>query len=49
VVLSYVNVLHHFKDFSRGIFDTKSVVFFLSNTVFFLFLAVKVMESRRWR
>lgn len=49
VVLSYINVFHHFKDFSRGILDTKSVVFFLSNTVFFLFLAVKVMESRRWR
>lgn len=49
VVLGYVNVLHHFKDFSRGIFDTKSIMFFLSNTVFFLFLAVKVMESRRWR
>ncbi|MFQ5502123.1 MAG: ABC transporter permease [Phycisphaerae bacterium] len=49
VVLGYVNILHHFKDFSRGIFDTKAVAFFLSSTAFFLFLSVKVLESRRWR
>jgi len=49
VVLGYVNVFHHFKDFSRGILDTGSIVFFLSTTLFFLFLAVKVMESKRWR
>lgn len=48
-VLSYVNVLHHFEDFSKGIFDTKAIVFFLSCTVFFLFLTVKILESRRWR
>jgi len=48
-VLGYINILHHFGDFSKGIFDTKSIVFFISGTVFFLFLAVKVLESRRWR
>jgi len=49
VVLSYVNVLHHFEDFSKGIFDTKAILFFLSSTLFFLFLTVKILESRRWR
>ncbi len=48
-VLGYINILHQFEDFSRGILDTKSMVFFLSGTIFFLFLAVKAMESRRWR
>lgn len=48
-VLSHVNVLHHFHNFSRGIFDTKDIVFFLSGTALFLFLTVKVLESRRWR
>ncbi len=47
--LSYINILHHFKDFSKGIFDTKAIVFFVSSTAFFLFLCVKVMESKRWR
>lgn len=48
-VLSYVNITHHFQDFSKGIFDTKAIVFFISGTAFFLFLAVKMLESRRWR
>jgi ABC-2 type transport system permease protein len=49
LVLGYVNVLRHFEDFSKGIFDTQALVFFISGTLFFLFLAVKVLESRRWR
>jgi ABC-2 type transport system permease protein len=49
VVLSYVNILHQFEDFSKGIFDTKAIAFFVSGTLFFLFLAVKVLESKRWR
>lgn len=48
-VLAYVNILHQFGDFSKGILDTRSVLFFLSGTTFFLFLGVKVLESRRWR
>ncbi|HVP13028.1 MAG TPA: ABC transporter permease subunit [Phycisphaerae bacterium] len=49
IVLSYVNILHQFEDFSKGIFDTKALAFFVTGTLFFLFLAVKVMESKRWR
>jgi hypothetical protein len=30
-------------------FDTRGLVFFLSGTIFFLFLSAKVLESRRWR
>ncbi len=48
-IMGYVNVLGHFEDFSKGVFDTKSIVFFLSGTAFFLFLTIKVLESRRWR
>jgi ABC-2 type transport system permease protein len=48
-VCANVNMLWHFADFAKGIVDTKSVLFFLSGIVFFLFLATKVMESRRWR
>ena len=48
-VLGYINVLYRFEDFTKGLFDTKGLVFFLSGTAFFLFLTVKVLESRRWR
>jgi ABC-2 type transport system permease protein len=48
-VCSYMDVMGHFSDFSKGMIDTKSVIFFVSGAALFLFLAVKVLESRRWR
>ena len=44
-----LNVLDQFANCNKGMIDLRSVVFFLSNTCLFLFLAVKVLESRRWR
>jgi ABC-2 type transport system permease protein len=46
---AYSNILGHFSDFSKGILDSGSIIFLISGTVFFLFLATKVLESRRWR
>ena len=34
---------------SRGFFDSRPVVFYLSLTVFVLFLTFHVFQSRRWR
>ncbi|MAE70336.1 MAG: hypothetical protein CME06_07690 [Gemmatimonadetes bacterium] len=48
-VCSYVNVFGHFSNFTKGIIDSASLIFFVTGTAFFLFLAVKVLESRRWR
>jgi ABC-2 type transport system permease protein len=36
-------------DFSRGVVDTRSVVLLGSLTFFFLFLTLRIVESRRWR
>ena len=48
-VIQQINVLRHLDQFNRGLVTAESVVFFLATTVLFLFLAVKVVESRRWR
>ncbi len=42
-------VMSRYTDFSKGIIDTGNLVFFLAATGVFLFLTVKVLESRRWR
>ena len=42
-------VFTRYVDFSKGIIDTGNLVFFLATTAVFLFLTVKVMESRRWK
>jgi ABC-2 type transport system permease protein len=46
---SYISITQHMEDFARGILDTRHVVFYLSLTAFFLFLTLKVVESRRWK
>ena len=36
-------------DFARGIVDVRYLIFYLTGTVLFLFLAVRSLESRTWR
>jgi ABC-2 type transport system permease protein len=48
-VCSYLNIMYRFSDFSKGIIDTRSVIFFITGIGFFLFLANKILESQRWR
>jgi ABC-2 type transport system permease protein len=45
----HVSMVEHMLDFSRGVVDSRAVVFYLSLTLFFLFLTWKVVESRRWK
>ncbi|MGH7214493.1 MAG: ABC transporter permease [Tepidisphaeraceae bacterium] len=42
-------VFSRYTDFSRGVIDTGHLIFFLLSTAVFLFLTVKVLESRRWK
>lgn len=46
---SYLAVYSHFSDMTRGIVDTKDVVYFLTMIVGALFLTVRSVETRRWR
>ena len=39
----------HIVDFTRGVIDLSSVVYFLSLTAVFVFLAIRSLETRRWR
>jgi ABC-2 type transport system permease protein len=45
----YLALSTHFSDLARGVVDTKHIVYYLSVTVAALFLATRVLESRRWR
>src|SRR5258708_604171 len=49
-VLFFFSVpLHFYRDFSRGLVDTRHLVLYLSVAAFCLFLTVRSLESRRWR
>ena len=42
-------VFRRYTDFSKGVIDIGNLVFFIATTAVFLFLTVKVLESRRWK
>ena len=48
-VLPFFNLSEQMQDFTRGIVDTRVLIFYLSVTFFFLFLTLRVIESRRWK
>ncbi len=48
-VLLRLSLFDHFYNFSRGVIDSKDVVFFLLFVAFFLFLTLQSLAARTWR
>ncbi|MBN2265707.1 MAG: ABC transporter permease subunit [Candidatus Aminicenantes bacterium] len=48
-VVGYLSFSDHFGDMTRGILDTKDLVYYVTFSFFGLFLAHSVIQSRRWR
>jgi ABC-2 type transport system permease protein len=48
-VFSYLSLGEHLDELSRGIVDTRRLVFYVSATLFFLFLASRALEDKKWR
>ncbi|MFC2020873.1 ABC transporter permease [Chloroflexota bacterium] len=47
-VISYFSLSFYFPDFMRGIIDTRGIVYYLSITILFIFLAIRSLENSRW-
>jgi ABC-2 type transport system permease protein len=47
--IAYCSILTHFEPFSKGIVDTKDVIFYLSAIFLGLFFTARSLESLRWR
>jgi len=47
--LLQISMLEHLEDFSRGIIDTRHLVFYVSVTALFLFATHRVVQARRWK
>jgi ABC-2 type transport system permease protein len=48
-VLTYLSITDHLDDFTKGVIDTKHLVYYLSFIAFGLFLTVRSVETERWR
>ncbi len=47
-VISSISIFDRYHGFTTGIFSISSIVFFISVTVVFLFITVRILERRRW-
>jgi ABC-2 type transport system permease protein len=47
-VIGYFSLSTYFPDFMTGIIDTRGIVYYLSVTALFLFLAIRSLENSRW-
>lgn len=48
-VLTHLSITDHFDDFSRGVIDTKHLVYYVSFISLGLYLTAKSVDSERWR
>ena len=46
--IQYLSVEYHLSNISRGVIDTRNLIYFGSVIGFFLFLTTRLVESRRW-
>jgi len=48
-VIGVVGLASHMEEMAKGIIDTRRIVFYISWSWFFLFLASRALEDKKWR
>lgn len=47
-IFKYLVIYNYYEDFANGIISLPAVIYYISVTVVFLFLAIRMTEKRRW-
>jgi ABC-2 type transport system permease protein len=47
-LLIYLGINEHYRSISRGVVDTRDIIYFASLIAFFIFLTRTVLQSRKW-
>ncbi len=47
--LKYIGTYGHWETFTKGLIDTRDVIYYISLTALLLFITIRVVESRKWR
>jgi ABC-2 type transport system permease protein len=48
-ILNYLSITDHFDDFTKGVLDTKHLVYYFSVMAFGLFLTARSVDTERWK
>ncbi len=47
-ILSHLSIIEHFESFSKGVLDTRDVIYYVNFMILALFLTLRSLEARRW-
>lgn len=47
-VISWVSIFNRYQNFTYGVFDVNATIYYLSISVVFIFLTIRIYEKRRW-
>jgi ABC-2 type transport system permease protein len=47
--LEYAGLATHFESVQRGVLDSRDIIYYLTFVVFFLFLTMRSVSSRKWK
>ena len=48
-MFSYISTIQHMQDFSKGIIDSRAIVWYVSMTTLVLFFTLQVFQYRKWK
>lgn len=48
-LFSYISTIQHMQDFSKGIIDSRPIVYYLSMTMLMTFLTLQIFQYRKWK
>jgi ABC-2 type transport system permease protein len=48
-ILEFLSTEYHLNNISRGVIDSRNIIYYASLIFFFLFLTVQSLESRKWK
>jgi ABC-2 type transport system permease protein len=48
-VLTHLSIVEHFDNFTRGVLDTKDVLYYVNFILLALFVTLRSLEARRWK
>ena len=48
-IIQFLAVDYHLSNISRGVIDSRNIIYFLSMIGFFIYLTIQTLEVRRWR
>ena len=48
-IVQFLSIDYHLSNISRGVIDTRNLIYFSSVIGFFLFMTIRVLEIRKWR